>query len=83
MKGMAIHSSILAWRIIWTEEAGRLRSMGPQESHDWATNAEASRVFWPLTSTQMPLPRAPILIPPVGTLRWTKLGGGTEPPAEA
>ena len=23
-KGMAIHSSILAWRIPWTEEAGRL-----------------------------------------------------------
>ena len=23
-KGMAIHSSILAWRILWTEEPGRL-----------------------------------------------------------
>ena len=29
-KGMAIHSSILAWRIPWTEEAGRLQSMGSQ-----------------------------------------------------
>ena len=29
-KGMATHSSILAWRIPWTEEAGRLQSMGPQ-----------------------------------------------------
>ena len=27
-KGMAIHSSILIWRIPWTEEPGRLRSMG-------------------------------------------------------
>ena len=26
-KGMAIHSSILAWRIPWTEEPGRLQSM--------------------------------------------------------
>ena len=26
-KKMAIHSSILAWRIPWTEEPGRLRSM--------------------------------------------------------
>ena len=26
-KEMAIHSSILAWRIPWTEEAGRLQSM--------------------------------------------------------
>ena len=29
-KGMATHSSILAWRILWTEEPGGLRSMGPQ-----------------------------------------------------
>ena len=27
-KGMAIHSSILAWEIPWTEEPGRLPSMG-------------------------------------------------------
>ena len=27
-KGMAIHSSILAWKIPWTEEPGRLQSMG-------------------------------------------------------
>ena len=26
--GMATHSSILAWRIPWTEEPGRLQSMG-------------------------------------------------------
>ena len=31
-KKMAIHSSILAWRIPWTEEPGRLQSMGLQES---------------------------------------------------
>ena len=28
---MATHSSILAWRILWTEEPGRLQSMGSQE----------------------------------------------------
>ena len=27
-KGMATHSSILVWRIPWTEEPGRLQSMG-------------------------------------------------------
>ena len=27
-KGMATHSSILAWRIPWTEEPGRLQSSG-------------------------------------------------------
>ena len=38
-KGMATHSSILAWRIPWTEEHGRLQSMGMQRvGHNWATN---------------------------------------------
>ena len=31
-KEMAIHSSILAWKIPWTEELGGLQSMGLQES---------------------------------------------------
>ena len=30
-KGMATHASILAWRIPWTEEPGRLQFMGSQE----------------------------------------------------
>ena len=29
-KGIASHSSILAWRIAWTKEPGRLQSMGLQ-----------------------------------------------------
>ena len=34
-KGMATHSSILAWRIPWTEEPARLQSMGSQRvRHD-------------------------------------------------
>ena len=34
-KEMATHSSILAWRIPWTEEFGRLQSMGSQRvRHD-------------------------------------------------
>ena len=37
-KEMATHSSILAWRISWTEEPGRLQSMGSQRlGHNWAT----------------------------------------------
>ena len=31
-KEMATHSSILAWEILWTEEPGRLQSMGSQKS---------------------------------------------------
>ena len=34
-KEMAIHSSILAWKIPWTEEPGRLQSMGSHSvGHD-------------------------------------------------
>ena len=29
-KGMATYSSVLAWRILWTEEPGGLQSMGSQ-----------------------------------------------------
>ena len=37
-KEMATHSSILVWRIQWTEEPGGLQSMGSQRvGHDWAT----------------------------------------------
>ena len=31
-KGKVTHSNILAWRIPWTEEPGRLKSMGSYES---------------------------------------------------
>ena len=31
-KEMATHSSILAWRIPWTEELDGLQSMGPQKT---------------------------------------------------
>ena len=34
-KEMATHSSILAWKIPWTEEPGELQSMGPRRvGHD-------------------------------------------------
>ena len=39
-KWMTTHSSILAWRIPWTEEPGGLQSMGSQRvEHNWETNA--------------------------------------------
>ena len=31
-KEMATHSSILAWKVPWTEEPGRIQSMGSQKS---------------------------------------------------
>ena len=37
-KGMATHSSILAWRIPWTEKPGGLQSMGvARVGHDFVT----------------------------------------------
>ena len=59
-KGMATHSSILAWRIPWTEEPGGLQSTGSQRvGHDWATSLSLSFTFegllilWPqVTSTR-------------------------------
>ena len=46
-KEMAIHSSILAWKIPWTEEPGRLQSTGSQRvGHDWTT----SLIFIPRAS---------------------------------
>ena len=36
---MAIHSSTLAWKFPWTEEPGRLQSMGSQRvGHDYVTS---------------------------------------------
>ena len=41
-KGMATHSSVLVWRIPWTEKPGGLQSMGSQRViHDWVTNTLA------------------------------------------
>ena len=63
-KGMATHSSILAWRIPWTEEPGGLQSMGSHRvGHDWVTNT---------------FPFQPFLAP--GTVSWKTIfpqtGGG-------
>ena len=43
-KEIATHSSILAWRIPWTEEAGRLQSLGLQES-DMAEQLSTAHIF--------------------------------------
>jgi len=38
-KEMETHSSITAWKIPWTEEPGKLQSMGSRRvGHDWATS---------------------------------------------
>ena len=43
---MATHSSVLDWRILWTEEPGRLQSLGSQRvEHDLATKQQ-----WPISN---------------------------------
>ena len=45
---MATHSSILAWRILWTEEPGGLQSMGSPKSQTqetWHTRKHACKVL--------------------------------------
>ena len=38
-KGRAVHASTLVWKIPWTEESGRLQSMGSQRvGHDQVTS---------------------------------------------
>ena len=44
-KEMATHSSILAWRIPWTEEPGRLQSMGSQRVGHNLSNLACTHVF--------------------------------------
>ena len=49
-EGVATHSNILAWRIPWTEEPGKLQSIGLQRvGHDWSNLARMhSFYFFPL-----------------------------------
>ena len=51
-KGIATHSSTLAWRIPWTEEPGGLQSVGSQRvGLDWATNTFTC--IWPWLSSSL------------------------------
>ena len=58
-KEMATHSSILAWRIPWTEKPGGLQSTGSQRvGHDWATSLSLGYVglscsMWDLSLQSM------------------------------
>ena len=55
---MAIHSSVLAWRISWTEEPGGLQSMGFKESHmtEATEHARAAFQFKETKEFQLSLP---------------------------
>ena len=48
-KGMATHSSILAWRIPWTEELGGIQPRGSQRiGYNWVTNLHLHFFLFPM-----------------------------------
>ena len=50
-KEMATRFSIFAWKILWTEEPGRLQSMGSQKvGHDWVTSEIISWAIFEIIS---------------------------------
>ena len=78
-KAMAPHSSILAWKIPWTEEPGRLWSMGSlRVGHDWATSLS----FFTFTHWRRKWQPTPVFLPGEsqgrGSLVGCRLWGCTE-----
>ena len=60
-KAMAIHSSILAWEIPWTEALGRLQFMGLQTAgHDWATKHHQQQNILPISAPDYSLSFIPL-----------------------
>ena len=57
-KEVATHSSILAWKITWTEEPGRLQSMG---LHDWVCMYEEGGGRWVGSSKLVELKKKKII----------------------
>ena len=46
-KAMGTDSSTLAWKILWTEEPGKLQSMGSQRvGHNWVTELNWTELSW-------------------------------------
>ena len=68
---MAPHSSPRAWKIPWTEEPGRLQSMGSlRVGHDWATSFS----FFTFMRWRRQWHPPPVLLP--GKIPWTEEPGG-------
>ena len=70
---MATHSSILAWRIPWTEEPGGLRSIGSQRLKRFSTHLR-DKGDTPLSPSLIPLflkpqPSVNILVPKTLSIR--------------
>ena len=75
-EGMATHSSILAWRIPWTGEPGRLQSMGSHRvGHDWVIEHMGIWVSLWLSGKESSCQyRKPGSIPGSGKSHWDESG---------
>ena len=73
---MAPHSSTLAWKIPWTEEPGRLWSMGSlRVGHDWATSLSLSCIG---EKNGNPLQCSCLVNPRDGGAWWAAIYGVTQ-----
>ena len=67
-KKMATHSSILAWRIPWTEKPSRLQSIGSQRTgQNWVTNTMIMSVQFSSVSQSCPILCNPMDCSPPGS----------------
>ena len=75
-KGMATHSSILAWKISWTEEPWGLQFIGLQTAgHNWVTKQKQKRIALLLGSQQA---NALKTVSPLGQDREKSYGSGSK-----
>ena len=52
-EGMATHTSILDWRIPWTEESDGLQTLEPQRvGQDWATEQQEQQQLYTVSNTK-------------------------------
>ena len=72
-KAMAPHSRTLAWKIPWTEEAGRLRSMGSHRvRHDWSNLAAAAAYSQQKQDQELTITQIMNSLLPNSDLNWRK-----------
>ena len=77
-KAMATHSSTLAWTILWTEEPGRLQSMGLlRVGHNWASSLSLF-IFMHWRRKWQPTPVSCLENPRDGGAWWTAVYGVTQ-----
>ena len=79
-KAMAPHSSTLAWKILWTEEPGRLQSMGSQRvGHNWVTSLSLfTFMHWRRKWQPTPLQYSCLENPKDGGAWWAVVYGVTQ-----